>query len=90
MEQINCIKVKDYKAGFWKGWQQLQLKNVTSARRELFEALGIHEDSRMSWQNYRNGKTEPSASRAAAIEGVFAKYGITDVWGGKTDGQPSN
>lgn len=79
------MEVKNYKAGFYKGYQQLKLKDVPQARKELFEALGIGIESRMSWGNARMGKTELTASKAAAVEAVFAKYGITDVWGGKDD-----
>lgn len=70
---------KKYQEGFNKGYKQLSLKDEPQARIELNAALGLN--NRVSLWNYRNGTVEPKASQAAAIEAIFAKYGITDVWG---------
>lgn len=72
---------KVYQEGFRKGYDQLKQKDVPDAKKELIEALGIRETNRVSWGNYLNGNTEPKASQAAAVEAIFLKYGITDVWG---------
>lgn len=70
---------KSYKEGFKKGFNQLQLKDVQEATIELMQALGIN--NRVSWGAYKNGNIEPKASQALAVEKVFAKYGIKEVWG---------
>ena len=68
-----------YTAGFHKGWNQLRLKDVEPAKKELMQALGIN--NKMSWNKYRNGQIEPRASQAANVEAIFKKYGITNIWG---------
>ncbi|MCC8174131.1 MAG: hypothetical protein LIO65_07105 [Odoribacter sp.] len=70
---------KNYKEGFNKGWGQLQTKGVPQVKEELLVALGIN--NRVSLSHYKTGKLEPKASQAAAVESVFNKYGITEVWG---------
>lgn len=64
---------------FKKGYGQLQHKDLPAARLELMEALGVV--NRMSLSNYMRGLVEPKVSQAEAVEAVFAKYGITEVWG---------
>lgn len=53
--------------------------DIKEARKELMRALGI--TSNVSFLNRMNGKVEPKISEAKAIERVFAKYGIKNVWG---------
>ncbi len=67
-----------YKKGFKKAYQQLTLAQETEAREKLWAALGI--TTRVSFNNYLNGKIEPKASQAEAIEKVFSEYGITNIW----------
>ena len=74
------MKEKNYKEGFNAGFMQLRQCDVKQATKELWEALGI--SNRESFRYYRDGKIEPKASQAAAVELVFAKYGITEnIWG---------
>jgi len=70
---------KNYKEGFNLGWGQLQTKDVPMAREKLLVALGIN--NRVSLSAYKTGKLEPKATQAAAVEGVFNEFGITEVWG---------
>ncbi|MGL5914159.1 MAG: hypothetical protein ACRCZB_08330 [Bacteroidales bacterium] len=37
-----------------------------------------------------NGHVEPKVSEAEAIERIFSEYGITEVWGGKSDDNGAN
>ena len=69
----------NYKAGFGAGYNQLRVGDVQAATKELWTALEIN--NKVSFTNYRDGVTEPKASQAAAVEAVFKKYGITDIWG---------
>ena len=69
----------DYKAGFLSGYNQLRVGDVQTATKELWAALGIN--NKVSFFKYRDGDIEPKASQAAAVEAVFHKYGITDIWG---------
>ena len=66
---------------FHKGWSQVKNGDVTNCRKELMEALGI--TTRMAFLLRLKGKVEPRVSEAQAIERVFAKYGVTDIWGAR-------
>lgn len=72
MEQVKTFAFK-------KGYGQLQHKDLSAARLELMEALGVN--NRMSLSNYMRGDIEPKVRQAEAVEAVFAKYGITEIWG---------
>ncbi len=67
-----------YKKGFKKAYQKLTLAQEAEAKKKLWKALGI--TTRVSFNNYLNGKIEPKASQAEAIEEVFREYGIANVW----------
>jgi hypothetical protein len=80
-QQINI-----YKEGFNNGYMTLTAYAILNkfdlkeAKKELCEALGIN--NRVSFYMYKNGKIEPKASQAVAVETVFKKYGITtNIWG---------
>lgn len=66
------------KIGFLKGLGQVQGKDSANVRTELMAALGVA--SRMSLSNYSRGLIEPKVSQANAVEQVFGKYGITEIW----------
>ncbi len=68
-----------YKQGFNKGYMQLRQCDVKKAKEELMEALGISNP--VSFRNYRYGAVEPKAVQADRVTAVFAKYGITEIWG---------
>jgi hypothetical protein len=75
-----------YKQGFKLGYRRLRgyaLINdfdVNVAIKELWDALEINNSE--SFRFYRDGKIEPKASKAIAVENVFKKYGVTDnIWG---------
>jgi len=70
---------KDYKKGFGRGFSQLRLCDREQATKELWAAIEVN--NRESFRYYLTGKIELKASKAAAVENVFYKYGITDVWG---------
>lgn len=67
------------KFSFKKGYGQVQQKDIKTIRPELMKALNIN--SRVSWAARLGGRVEPKVSEAEAIETVFAKYGITEIWG---------
>lgn len=64
---------------FKRGWSQVPQSRVKECREALMEALGI--GTRAAFLNRLNGDVEPKISQVKAIEDVFAKYGITDIWG---------
>lgn len=66
------------KIGFLKGLGQVKEKDSANIRTELMTALGV--SSRMSLSNYSRGLIEPKVSQALAVEQVFNKYGITEIW----------
>lgn len=64
---------------FKKGFVQLRQKDVQEAKKKIMSALGL--TTRVSWNARLNGRVEPKVSEARAIEEVFAKFGITSIWG---------
>lgn len=66
--------------GFLNGLNQLQVGVYKEAVADLKLALGIN--NRNSFYAYRDGKIEPKATQAEAVESVFNKYGVTaNIWG---------
>ena len=65
--------------GFIRGLQQLRVGEVEEVKAEIMAALKI--TTNVSYINRKTGKIEPKISEARAIEEIFAKRGITDVWG---------
>jgi hypothetical protein len=64
---------------FKKGWSQVQQRDMKAVKREIMEALEI--TTRVTWYCRLYGKTEPKVSEAKAIEEIFAKYGVEEIWG---------
>lgn len=64
---------------FERGFQQLRLCDVDEVRAEIMDVLGV--TTNMSFLRRKAGKIEPKISEARAVEEIFAKRGITDVWG---------
>lgn len=69
---------KQKSRGFLNGLKQLRMGDYKAAVREIKAALGIN--NRNSFYAYRDGKIEPKVTQAKAVEAVFNKYGITDIW----------
>ena len=65
--------------GFIKGLKQLRVGEVDEVKAEIMAAL--HITTNVSYINRKTGKIEPKISEARAIEEIFAKRGISDVWG---------
>jgi hypothetical protein len=65
---------------FKKGLAQARQMDIPILKAEIMAAIGI--TSEPSWSLRSNGRVEPRVSEIRAIEGVFEKYGITDIWGG--------
>ncbi|NMB82066.1 MAG: hypothetical protein GYA14_09640 [Ignavibacteria bacterium] len=68
-----------YKHGFNRGYIQLRQCDVKQAKQELKEALYIYNE--VSFRKYRYGAINIKALQADRVTAVFAKYGITDIWG---------
>lgn len=64
---------------FKAGFSQVKRKDAKEVRERIMQALGL--TTRASWYARLNGVVEPKVSEARAIEEVFTKYGITNVWG---------
>lgn len=58
---------------------QVKKKDLHIVRDEIMKTLGIR--TILTFYNRLNGKIIPKVSEAKAIEEIFAKYGITDIWG---------
>ncbi len=64
---------------FQKGWKQVRLMDVELVREDIQNAL--HFTSDPTWRSRLNGRVPLIKSEVAAIEAVFAKYAITEIWG---------
>lgn len=64
---------------FMRGWSQVKNFQMPQVKAEILEALNLK--TRVSWYQRLYGNIEPRITEAKAIEAVFAKYGINDVWG---------
>jgi hypothetical protein len=64
---------------FEKGWENRKSKDTEAIMSEIMEALGI--TSRFGWKIRLLGRVEPKVTEVERIEAVFAKYGISDIWG---------
>lgn len=64
---------------FEKGFSQVMNKDVQAVRHEIMDALNV--TTRPAFLSRLRGEVEPKVSEAAKIEAIFAKYGVTDVWG---------
>ena len=64
---------------FKKGWLQLRQCDVEACRNDIMNALNLN--TRMAFLNRLNGKVDHKVTEVNAIESVFHKYHIRDVWG---------
>ena len=64
---------------FKKGWNQLTAKDQAQVRSQIMRALGIQ--SIPSFYPRLNGAIEPKVTEAEAIEKIFKKRGIKNIWG---------
>ncbi len=70
------IQIENNYSGFERAYQQIQIGDKKRATMELWAALGIN--NRVSFLEYRKGKTIPRLHQANAIKTVFENYGITN------------
>jgi hypothetical protein len=64
---------------FKKGFSQVRKDRTKLVRKRIMKALGILTPP--AFYQRLNGVVEPKISQAKIIEAVFAKEGITEVWG---------
>ncbi|MCD8286213.1 MAG: hypothetical protein LUD50_03185 [Clostridia bacterium] len=64
---------------FEKGWMQVRNKDLQNCKRDLMQCLNI--TTNVGFRKRLKGEYEPRVSEYRAIEAVFSKYGVTDVWG---------
>jgi len=69
---------KKHFKGFERGLSRLRIADFDQAREEIMAAIGIN--NRVSWFEYKTGRRELKIGQAKAVEEVFKKYGITDIW----------
>lgn len=69
--------MKDY--AFKRGYMQVKKKDLRNLRKEIMQALGVV--TIQTFYNRMNGDVEPRVSEMKAIESIFRKYGITEIWG---------
>lgn len=73
--------IKTSEFSFLKGWSQVRQKDVKEVKQKIMSVLNLKPDSRVAFSRRLNGYVEPKVSEAKAIEKIFAKYGIKDIWG---------
>jgi len=64
---------------FQNGFMQVRQRDVSAVRKKIKSILRLGSDPAM-W-NRINGIVSHTPAERAAIEAIFAEYGITDVWG---------
>jgi hypothetical protein len=67
------------KYSFRRGFGLAKHQDIPTIKREIMATLGI--STRGAWLGRLNGKVEPKISEAEAIVTIFAKHGVTEVWG---------
>jgi hypothetical protein len=67
------------KYSFLKGMSEIRKKDLPKIKKEIKDALFIFNDT--TWYKRINGKIEPKVSEYEAIETIFLKYGVTEIWG---------
>jgi len=72
-------KIAHPEFAFKRGFMQIQQKDIQSVKGEIMMVLNI--TTRASWLRRLNGKVEPKMTEIIAINGVFGRYGIKDIWG---------
>lgn len=73
------IKMEATKYGFKKGFENLKSNEQLKTQLEIMKILGVK--SAMSWHNYLNGRTIMKADKKEAIEKLFHKKGVTEIFG---------
>lgn len=58
-------------------------KDLPAVKSDIMQALCI--SSRPAWLARLNGTIEPKVSEAQAIEDIFKKYGVSDIWGDESE-----
>ena len=66
------------KYAFEKGYGQVTINEAETVKNEIMSVLNI--TTRQSWLRRLSGKVEPKASEKDAIEEVFRKRGIINVF----------
>lgn len=63
---------------FSNAWSRVRQCDAKAVQEEIMTALSIR--SRTSFYNRMHGVIAPRLCEAEAIEGIFAKYGVSPVW----------
>ena len=79
MKQIKKNSKNYSKYSFQKGLDHLMVKDYFQIRKELKELLGI--TTNVGLRNRIDGVVKPNIAEKNAIENLFSKYGVTDIWG---------
>lgn len=65
---------------FERGWENAKAKDQSSIKAEIMEVLNLTTDA--AFMQRRRGGIEHRITEAKAIEDVFRKYDVTEIWGG--------
>ena len=71
------VKIRPH--SFKRGYDQLQRKDILSAKKEIMMALNITTD--VAFYSRLHGRVVPRVDEAEKIESIFARYGVIEVWG---------
>ena len=64
---------------FEKGWMQARQHDVSQIRQKIMRVFEI--TTRQGFRDRLYGRIFYKDIEKAAVEAIFAEYGITDVWG---------
>lgn len=66
---------------FKRGYGKVPKRMLNQVKSEIMEVMELSSNS--GWFGKLNGHTTLKQIEKDAIEKIFAKYNITDIWGGK-------
>jgi len=70
---------KEHCYSFEKGWSQITVGNMETARAEIMDLFGF--DSLQAFRNRKKGIGALEVSHYNGLIKIFGKYGITEIWG---------
>lgn len=69
---------KPKRLSFMAGWLQVRNGDMDAVKNELCKVLSV--TNKMSWGRRLNGEVLLTEAERMAVEAVFLRYGISDVW----------
>lgn len=69
----------DNRFSFSKGLGKIRYRDIRNVRRDIMDAFKI--TTHQAFRDRLKGKYDLRITEKEAVEAVFEKYGVTDIWG---------